>query len=343
LKALIVGDDFTPYRLFEEHLRKRVNAIALDITGFDLTPNSPTPPNLPNIREYFGDPKTVIEKAKGADVLAITFAPITKTVIDSIENLKLIACARGGPINVDVQYATEKKIPVVYTPGRNADAVADYAMGLIICLGRSILAADKHVRSGEWKTPREDTFEKPTGIELRGRTLGIIGIGQVGSRICRRAKAFGLNILVYDPFVKETEEKSVDLDTLLHESDIVTVHARVKTGSPPLISAREFHLMKSHAFIINTSRATAVDEDALYDVLAAKQIAGAALDVYRQEPLPSNSKLLKLENLILTPHAAGVSLDIPTTTCEMISQEIALFLSGKPPLNIINPEAITKG
>jgi len=340
-KLLVIGDDFTPFRLFEERSKQALHDV--EIAGFDFGPDSPTPPNLEGVREYFGDPDTVIERMSDTDVLVITFAPITKKVIDSTQHLKLIACARGGPINVDIRYATEKRIPVVYTPGRNAEAVADYAMGLILCLCRNILAADKYVRSGEWKTHREDTFEKPTGIGLTGKTLGIVGFGQVGSRVCRRAKSFGLRILVYDPFVKATPEKCVDFNTLLRESDIISVHARIEKAAPPLISAREFQLMKRNAFIINTSRATAVDETALYDVLAAKRIAAAALDVYREEPLPATSKLLALNNLILTPHAAGVSLDIPTITCDMISDEIALFLLGQRPKNIANPQVmITK-
>lgn len=340
LNILVVGDDFTPFNLFEEDLRAMPSMRSANIVGFDLAPDSLSPANLIGVSEYFGDPKLIMEKIVDANVLVITFAPVTREVIDSAKHLELIACARGGPVNVNVDYATKKSIPVVFTPGRNAEAVADYTMGLIICLCRSILKADKYVRSGEWRTPRQDTLEKPTGIELNGRTLGIVGFGRVGSHVCHRAKAFGLNVVVHDPFIRDCNERLVDLDTLLRESDIVTVHARVSENSPPLISIREFQLMKKEAYLVNTSRPAAVDEDALYDALVSKRIAGAALDVHRTEPLPPSSRLFLLENIVLTPHAAGVSTDIPARTCHMIAEELDLFISGRRPKFVLNPEAL---
>lgn len=337
LNILVVGDDFTPFHLFEEHLRAQPSLGDANITGFDIGPDSPTPPDL-EVSEYFGDPKVVMERIGDIEVLVTTFAPVTMKVIDSAKRLKLIACARGGPVNVNISYATKKGIPVLFTPGRNVEAVADFTMGLIICLCRKIPRADKFVRSGEWRTTRQDTLEKPTGVELHGRTLGVVGFGRVGFHVCQRAKAFGLKILVHDPFIKECGEKLVDLDTLLRKSDIVTVHARISDDSSPSISTREFQLMKKEAYLVNTSRPATVDEDALHDALITKKIAGAALDVHRTEPLPLSSRLLSLDNILLTPHVAGVSVDIPARTCEMIAEELDSSISGRRPKFVFNPE-----
>jgi len=337
LKILVVGDDFTPLSLFEEHLIPRLSKLDASITAFDLDSDSPTPKST-EVREYLGDPDVIAENVKDVDALVTTFAPITRKVIDAAPNLRLIACGRGGPVNVNVPYATLRKIPVVYCPGRNAEAVADYTLGLILCLARNLIKADRYVRTGGWRTSREDTFEKPTGFELQNKTLGIIGYGQVGSRVGQRAKAFGLRTLIHDPYVKGTREFT-DLPALLRESDIITVHIRLPDGSAPLIGAPEFELMKKGALFINTSRAGAVDEDALFEALNSNRLSGAALDVFSQEPIPKSSRLLTLDNIILTPHAAGVSLDIPARTCAMIADELLLFFNGQRPQNIVNPEA----
>jgi D-3-phosphoglycerate dehydrogenase len=341
LNLCVIGDDFTPRELFEEHLRAKLSDSDLNIIGFNMGSGSPTIPGLIGVKEYFGDPEQVREMAADADVLIATFAPITRGVLASATHLKLIACARSWPTNVDIPYATQKRIPVVCIPGRNADAVADYTIGLMICLCRNIVRANNYVHSGEWKSPLQDTFEKPTGVELHNRTLGIVGFGQVGSRVRERAKSFGLRVLIHDPFVRTEGAEFVNLDDLLRNSDIITVHARVKDGSPPLIGSREFNLMKKRALLINTSRAAAVDEDALYDALLTKRIGGAALDVYKEEPIRPNHRLLALENVILTPHVAGMSLDIPVRTCEMIADEVALFVSGKRLNHIANPEVLS--
>jgi len=337
LKLLIAGDEFIPSALFERHVKCRLSHLGLEITRCDLTQEASLA-NLPDIREYSGDPNLLISKSSDVDAIITSFGPITASVIDSANRLKVIACGRGGPVNVNVGRATEKKIPVIYCPGRNADAVADYVLGLILCLSRNILQADRYVRSGEWANPREDTFEKPSGSELQDKTLGIIGFGQVGSRVRERAKGFGLRVLICDPFILEKTEEFVDLDTLLVESDIITLHARLADPLTPLLGAREFSRMKKGALFINTSRGTAVDETALCDALEGGPMAGAALDVFLQEPIPLVSRFLSFDNLILTPHVAGVSLEIPERTCKMLADDLGLFFEGKRPHHVINPE-----
>ena len=348
MKILIAGDDFTPSTLFQECLKERLRKTVkeLEFDMFDIAPAQALSEELTEVREYWGNTRDLIDRIKGVEVLLVTFAPVTAKVIEAAKDLRVIGCARGGPVNVNIEAATTKGIPVLNTPGRNAEAVAEYTFGLILTLTRNIHRAIVHVRNGKWISPREDTFEKPTGPELLGRTIGIVGFGQVGSRVGAIAKEFGMNILVYDPYIQkqkvEAIGKVVDLQTLLEKSDIVTLHTRLASESRALIGAREFALMKKDAYIINTSRPNALDEEALYHALADGRLGGAALDVFRSEPISADHPILKLDNVIFTPHAAGISTDIPLRTCRMISEDIERFLDGKSPEHIMNPITIKK-
>ena len=349
MKFLLVGDDFIPAHLFEKAIREKLEGVtnSLEFEKFDADPSRPSAMVLNDVKEYWGDPGDIIARSRDVDGIVISFAPITKEVIDASRKLKVIGCSRGGPVNVNIDHATQKKIPVLYTPGRNADAVADYTMGLILVLTRKILDAADFVRKGRWKTHREDTFEKPTGRELSTATLGIIGFGEVGRRVANRAKSFGMRIVVHDPFLSKdiigkSGFKSVHIDELLRESDIVTIHARLPLGSEILIGEKELSIMKNNAYLVNTSRGIALDEKALYKALKQKRIAGAALDVLEREPIQLDNPLLELDNLILTPHAAGVSTDIPQKSCEMLAEDLKRFLTGQMPRFCMNPAALER-
>ena len=281
MKILIAGDDFTPSTLFQRCLKERLKKTSkeLEFDMFDIGPEQVLSEKLTEVREYWGNPQDLIDRIKGVEVLVVTFAPVTAKVIEAANDLRVIGCARGGPVNVNIEAATKKGIPVLNTPGRNAEAVAEYTFGLVLTLTRNIHRAITYVRNGKWTTPREDTFEKPTGPELWGRTIGIVGFGQVGSRVGAMAKELGMNILIYDPYISkqkvEAIGKVVDLQTLLQKSDIVTLHTRLPSEVKALIGAREFALMKKEAYIINTSRANALDEEVLYDMLRNGRLAGA--------------------------------------------------------------------
>jgi len=349
MKILIAGDDFIPASTFQKYLEERLSKMVKDLefrafdTGLEGMPRK----KLPDVNEYWGRPQDLIERIEGVEILIVSFAPVTKQVIAAGKNLRLIGCSRGGPVNVNVEAATSRGIPVLYTPGRNADAVADFTFGLILALVRNIPKAELFVRSGRWRSPKEDTFEKPTGPELTGRTIGIIGFGEVGSRVGMRATGFKMNILVYDPYIsKEKVEtiggKMVDLKTLMSESDIITLHLRLPPGVKGFIGAEQLAWMKKTAYLINTSRGVALDEKALYDALKKRRIAGAALDVYEKEPISSNNPLLGLDNVILTPHVAGISTDIPVRSCRMLAEDVGRFLKGEKPLHVINPSALKR-
>lgn len=350
MKILIAGDDFTPSSLFqkclEEHLKEVVKD--LEFRSFDIGPEeSACAPKekCPDVKEYWGDPQDLIARIKSVAVLIVTLAPVTADVIEAAKDLKVIGCARTGPVNVNVEVATKRGIPVLYIPGRNAEAVADLTMGLIIALLRKIPQADAYIRAGKWRTAKEDTFEKPSGPELTGKSIGIVGFGEVGSRVGIRAAAFGMNILVCEPntYKKKVvgiDGKLVDLEKLLRESDVVTLHLRLPPGVRGFMGADQLALMKSTAYLINTSRGAAVDEKALYEALRHRKIAGVALDVFEKEPISLDNPLLKLDNVLVTPHVAGVSTDVPRRSCQMIAEEIERFLKGERPRHVLNPSVL---
>jgi len=292
---------------------------------------------LQGITEYWGDSKQLIDNIGDAEILIVHVAPVTAKVIDTGATLKLIGCCRAGPVNVDVAYATKKGIPVIYTPGRNAQGVADLTIGLIIAEARGIARAHAFLKSGVWSVPE-------LGVELWGKTLGIIGLGNVGSCVAFRAKnGFNMNVLAYDPYVsKERAEELgaelVDLETLLSQSDFVTIHSRAPPDAKPKITAEHIALMKPTAYLINTARGNILDEQALYEALKNDKIAGAALDVYAKEPIDPDNPLLKLDNITLTSHIGGLTREVPLRAAEIIAEDIARFLRGERPENVKNPE-----
>jgi len=269
---------------------------------------------------------------------------LRKDVLEKLTTLKLLVCAKGTEFFIDTDVATQQNIIVAYTPGRNANSVAEYTIGLILCITRDIANNHNLVSQGKW--PILSAFAD-RGIELNQKTVGIIGLGAIGFRIGTILKTFGMKILVYDPYVKEErlealEAKQVDLDTLMQESDIVTVHALLTEETTGLISREKLELMKPSAYFINTSRGKIVDEDALADILEQKKIRGAALDVYIREPIKRKSKLLELPNLLHTSHIGGSSADVPFYSSKMAYEEVLRYLDGSPPSNCLNPEVLKK-
>lgn len=296
------------------------------------------------------------ELVKDKDMIITSYDEITKNVIDSAPNLKLIACTRATPVNIDINYASQKGIKVIYTPGRNSDSAAEHTVALMLSIARRIPMAHKALKEGKYTDKnsgkeatkeglREDVvwgFDPDSpyvvfkGSELKGRTLGIIGLGSIGRRVEKICSAFGMNILVYDPFIPNIEIdrvgcKKVDLDTLLEQSDFVTVHLKVVAETKGFIGKEQFKKMKNTAYFINTSRAAVVDEETLIEALRNKEIAGAALDVFDKEPIYENHPFIKeFNNVVITPHIAGATTDVLTNHTQMIIQEIERYLNNEP-------------
>jgi phosphoglycerate dehydrogenase-like enzyme len=266
-------------------------------------------------------------------------------VIQRLRATRLICVARASPSNVDIAAATEAGIVVTNAPGRNAVAVAEYTIGLMIALIRGICFSNHMVLDGTWEFWRFRCLE---GIELTGHTIGLVGVGHVGREVATRLRGFNMRILGYDPYVDPQLANSagvglVTLQQLLHESDIVSIHAAATKDSHGLIGAREIALMKPTAYFINTARAVVTDEQALYEALRDKRIAGAALDVFLDEPLHCDNPLTKLDNVLVTPHLAGATREVIVNHSRMIEEDIQAYVSGHCPPRAVNPQAWRSG
>lgn len=301
------------------------------------------------------------DKLADKQMVIVEFEPITGEVIEAT-TLKIIACTRGGPeANIDISEATKKGIPVLYAPGRNATSVAELVICLMVAVARHIAEAHHLLKTGHflapagaqagsdrnvvWGIEKGSPYMVFKGPELSGRTLGIIGLGEVGGRVAVRAKAFEMSLLAYDPYIPEEKitgvgARVVDLETLLRESDFITVHCKVTAETRGLIGEKQISLMKPTAYLINTARGTIVDEVALAAALKEKRIAGAGLDVFQQEPLPSDSPLLQLENIVLVPHIGGASIDVERHQTDIIVGDLNRLFSREQPKYCANPEVL---
>ncbi len=246
-----------------------------------------------------------------AEMIVVHFCPIDQSVIQDSTRLELIGTCRTGVSNIDTDAAAAAGVPVINAHGRLSDAVADFTVGLMICEARNIARGHEALRRGAWRRDYHNLGNIP---DLSGKTAGLIGFGAIGSAVAKRLLGFGMRVLAADPYVAETTigrsgVERVELDKVLAESDFVSVHVPANDETRNLIDRRRIGLMKPTAYFVNTSRAGIVDQDALLDALRNDRIAGAALDVFDQEPLPADSPLLALDNVTLTPHMSGGSDD----------------------------------
>jgi D-3-phosphoglycerate dehydrogenase len=261
---------------------------------------------------------------------------IDEAIMKAAKKLVVIGRAGVGLNNVDVAAATRAKILVTSTPDQNAISVAELAMGLILSLARKIPAADADTRLGNWNRM------KFLGVELYGKTLGLVGAGRTGYLTGRRAQAFGMNVIAYDPYLSkdnillsELNAELTSLDDLLRRSDVVSCHLPATPETEDLFNAARFALMKQGAFFINTSRGEIVVEEALIAALERGALAGAALDVRASEP-PARGKLESLPNVILMPHVAAFTNEAQDRVTRAICEDVARVLEGKPAINAVN-------
>jgi len=259
---------------------------------------------------------------------------VTKEVIEHADNLKIIARAGVGVDNVDVEAATEKGIMVVNAPESTSITVAEHTMGLMLTAARKIAIADKSVKENKWEKSRF------MGVELRGKTLGVVGMGRIGSQVVSRCKAFEMDAIVYDPYLPKEVAKQMgvqltDLETVLKEADFITIHVPLTPETKHLISENEFEIMKDDSFIVNCARGGIIDEDALFKALSTGKIGGAALDVYEEEP-PKKSKLLTLDNIVATPHIAASTKEAQRDAAIIVANEVIDVLKGEAPKNVLN-------
>jgi len=286
----------------------------------------------------------ILKAVESVDAIYCTLnEKIDKEVMDSAKKLKVIGTMSVGVDHIDIQYATSKGIYVVHTPGVLTETVADHAWALLLATARRVAEADGFVRRGEWTIPWAPTMF--LGYDVHGKTLGIIGLGRIGQAVARRAKGFNMKILYYDIVRREDLEKELDveyksLDEVLSESDFVTLHVPLTPQTEKLIGERELKMMKKTAVLVNTSRGKVIDEAALIKALREGWIAAAGLDVFEREPLPKDSPLIGLTNVVLTPHIGSASHDTRNRMAEYAAAGIITVLRGEIPENLYNKEVV---
>lgn len=273
------------------------------------------------------DAKTILNEAKDADGIVLRTAKFGKEIINGLPNLKIIARHGVGFDNIDVEAATAAGKWVTNTPLANASSVAETATGLLLALAKNLKNNVNHMADGDFSYKATHK-----GIDLEGKTLGIIGYGKIGKMFAKKIQGLEMNVLVYDPFVSEVENgKLVSREELLKSSDFVSLHLPANDQTKGTFGEKELKMMKNSAYFMNLSRGSIVDEPALITALKSNEIAGAALDVYSQEPLPLDNPLFGLENVILTPHVASNTDETMDRMALHAAMEVGRVLSGEQP------------
>ena len=287
----------------------------------------------------------LMKRVQGIDgILALLTDKIDGQVMDAAgKQLKVISNHAVGFDNIDVPAATMRKIPVGNTPDVLTDATADFAFALMMAAGRRLIEADRYVRDGKWRTWGPMLL---LGTEMKGATLGLVGFGRIGKAVARRALGFDMPILYYDPSESGSDPgvnaTSVDLETLLKESDYISLHTPLTPDTHHLIDSEAFSKMKPNAVLVNTSRGPVVDMEALYEALKSKRIFAAGLDVTDPEPLPVDHPLLSLDNIVIVPHIASASKVARDKMAWMAAQNLIAGLKGEHLPNCVNPQVYSR-
>ncbi len=284
-------------------------------------------------------PEKIMEVSREADALLVTYAKITADMIGQMKRCRIISRFGIGVDNVDLAAATAAGIVVTKVPDYCIDEVSDHAMALLLSLVRKIPFSSVRAHAGRWEMPAVVPIHR-----LRGTTLGLAGFGRIPQLVAPKAKSFGLRVITFDPYVPQSVldqagVERVEFDQLLSQSDYISVHTPLMPETHHLFNAEVFRKMKHGALIVNTSRGPVVDEAALAAALDAGQLAGAALDVLEQEP-PTSSPLFGRDNVILTPHTSFYSVEALEDLQTKAAEEVVRVLSGEPPRNPVNPEAL---
>lgn len=270
-----------------------------------------------------------------ADVVVVESDSVGGPVFEL--GLQAIASTRGDPNNVDVAGATAAGIPVLFTPGRNADAVAEMTLALLFAATRHVVIADADVRAGEVFRGGSIPYQRFRAWEVAGLTAGLIGLGAVGRAVKWRLAGLGMRVIAYDPY---NDEARHSLDELLAEADIVSLHAPVTADTAGLIGAKQFAAMRDGVVFLNTARAQLHDTDALVDALRSGKVSAAGLDHFVGEWLPTDHPLAGLPNVVLTPHIGGATWNTEARQAQMVADDLEALLTGGRPVHIVNPEVL---
>ncbi|MCU1373759.1 MAG: 2-hydroxyacid dehydrogenase family protein [Actinomycetia bacterium] len=287
------------------------------------------------MRLYDADQLAARIDAEGATIVVTEADRVAGAVFD--RPLLAVASTRGDPNNIDVAAATAAKVPVLHTPARNADAVAEMAVALLFAATRRLVVADREVRAGDIYVGGTIPYQRHRAWELNGRTLGIVGLGAVGRALAWRAEGLGMRVISYDPF---NPDATHTLDDLLAEADVVSLHAPVTPDTAGMIGVPQFATMKDGVVFLNTARSQLHDTDALVAALAAGKVGAAGLDHFVGERLATDHPLCAMDNVVLAPHIGGATYDTEARQAAMVAGDLALLLAGERPRFIVNPDVL---
>ena len=276
-------------------------------------------------------------REEGADILIVESDFVNGPVFDL--SLRCIGSCRGDPNNVDVAAATKAGIPVLRAPGRNANAVAELTIALMFAVNRFVVPADHDVRAGAVYAEGKIPYQRYRAWELAGRTVGIVGLGAVGRAAKWRFEGLGLHVLSYDPYNPDATHHD-DLNGMLAECDVVSMHAMVTPETEGIMGAAQFTAMKPGAIYLNSARAMLHDTDALVAALQSGHVGGAGLDHFKGENLPTDHPLCAMTNVVLTPHIGGATYDTEANHSKLIADDVVRILEGEKPVNCVNPEVL---
>lgn len=341
-RMLVAGDAFVLNRLLLDALRAEdVDTAAVAEVAFAW----PVEPfgDVAEVHEACGDEQQLAGLVGDVEVVVTEMAAMTARVIAAAPALRLIAVCRGGPVNVNLDAATARGIPVCYTPARNAAATAEYTVGLVLSALRQIPFAHQDLARGVW---RGDFYAYDSaGSELEGKTVGLVGFGAVGARVARVMIAFGAEVLVADPYVDGAAvaavgARKVDLVEMLPRAHVLSLHARLTPETRHIVGRDEIARLPRGAVLVNSARGGLLDAAALCDALDDGHLAAAALDVYDPEPPPPGDRIFSTPRLVLSPHIAGASRETAERAAVIAAGEVARFLRGERPRWVANAAAL---
>ena len=337
-KILVVGDDY----IRSEHIREGFAPMAR--CGYEIIEANWLHGSMAELSEEnriveqkgpqaVAVPGEIYDLVRDVELLIVQYLPVPASLIDAAQALRAVGSLRTGLENIDLNCLAERGIMLFNTPGRLAEAVSDYTIGLLIAEARNIARGHAALKQGIWRREYANSSFVP---ELAGRTVGLVGLGEIGRAVARKLCGFSVQMLAHDPYASpltaaEFGVELVELDTLMADADFISIHARLAPETHHLIGARELALMKPTAIIVNTARAAIVDEQALREALRAGRIGGAALDVFESEPPDAHDLLLTLDNCTVTPHLAGISVDAVVNSPRRLARAMMMDIcEGRP-------------
>jgi D-3-phosphoglycerate dehydrogenase len=343
--VLVAGDHFVLPSLFIDAIKAKSHShnptFSELVLPWPLTPFG----QIGNVQEASGSIQGTIDALQSAEIAVTQMAPFTAEVFARAPGLKMIGVSRGGPVNIDLKAATEAGVIVSYAPGRNAQAAAEFTIGLMLAAMRRITKGDSELHLGTWRGDFY-TYEN-AGIELAGSTIGLIGYGAIGSIVARVLIAFGAQVVVYDPYANAERlsadgTEQVELSDLLKRSSVVSLHARLTEETRHILNTDNLKLLPKGAVLINSARGGLLDYSSLPHLLRSGALGAVALDVYEIEPPTVDWPLLNMPNVVLAPHLGGATRQTAARAAEIIAGEVDLYLNEKTPQFVANPEVLKR-